>query len=122
MSAIEHRAVMSTGETYPIAPPTQTAKYPIVRPSTETHGPVDMLTFGPTEYAPLGSIVHARSGDKGDNSNVGFFVRHDDEYAWLRNLLTVSKLKQLFGDDWFKMNPDRRVERVEFAGINAVHL
>ncbi|KAF5245364.1 hypothetical protein FAUST_1839 [Fusarium austroamericanum] len=121
VSAIDHRVVMSTGTTHRVEAPTQTAKYPIVRPSTETHGPVDMLTFGPTEWAPLGSIVHARSGDKGDNSNVGFFVRNDDEYAWLRNLLTVSKLKQLFGDDWFKMNPDRRVERVEFPGINAVH-
>ncbi|KAF5723331.1 transcription activator acu-15 [Fusarium mundagurra] len=121
VSAIEHRVEMSTGASHHIEPPAKTAKYPIVRPSTETHGPVDMLTFGPTEWAPLGSVVHARSGDKGDNSNVGFFVRNDDEYAWLRNLLTVSKLKQLFGDDWFKGDPERRVERVEFPGINAVH-
>ncbi|KAJ9424236.1 DUF1446 domain-containing protein [Fusarium oxysporum] len=121
VSAIEHRIEMSTGASHRIEPPAKTAKYPIVRPSTETHGPVDMLTFGPTEWAPLGSVVHARSGDKGDNSNVGFFVRNDDEYAWLRNLLTVSKLKQLFGDDWFKGDPERRVERVEFPGINAVH-
>ncbi|KAF5261536.1 hypothetical protein FOXYS1_7782 [Fusarium oxysporum] len=121
VSAIEHRVEMSTGASHRIEPPAKTAKYPIVRPSTETHGPVDILTFGPTEWAPLGSVVHARSGDKGDNSNVGFFVRNDDEYAWLRNLLTVSKLKQLFGDDWFKGDPERRVERVEFPGINAVH-
>ncbi|WZH40963.1 DUF1446 domain-containing protein [Fusarium acuminatum] len=121
VSAIDHRVEMSTGVSHRVEPPAKTATYPIVRPSTETHGPVDMLTFGPTEWAPLGSVVHARSGDKGDNSNVGFFVRNDDEYAWLRNLLTVSKLKQLFGDDWFKGNPDRRVERVEFPGINAVH-
>ncbi|KAF5611458.1 DUF1446 domain protein [Fusarium subglutinans] len=121
VSAIEHRVEMSTGTSHRIEPPAKTAKYPIVRPSTETHGPVDMLTFGPTEWAPLGSVVHARSGDKGDNSNVGFFVRNDDEYAWLRNLLTVSKLKQLFGDDWFKGDPERRVERVEFPGVNAVH-
>ncbi|KAG4277802.1 hypothetical protein FPRO04_07045 [Fusarium proliferatum] len=121
VSAIEHRVEMSTGASHRIEPPAKTAKYPIVRPSTETHGPVDMLTFGPTEWAPLGSVVHARSGDKGDNSNVGFFVRNDDEYAWLRNVLTVSKLKQLFGDDWFKGDPERRIERVEFPGINAVH-
>ncbi|KAF5625004.1 DUF1446 domain protein [Fusarium sp. NRRL 52700] len=121
VSAIEHHVEMSTGASHRIDPPAKTANYPIVRPSTETHGPVDMLTFGPTEWAPLGSVVHARSGDKGDNSNVGFFVRNDDEYAWLRNLLTVSKLKQLFGDDWFKGDPERRVERVEFPRLNAVH-
>ncbi|KAJ4149181.1 hypothetical protein NW754_000621 [Fusarium falciforme] len=122
MSAIDHRVEMSTGEVLRVQPPSKTATYPIVRPSADTYGPVDMLTFGPTEWAPLGSVVHARSGDKGDNSNVGFFVRNDDEYPWLRNLLTVSKIKQLFGDDWFKGNPDRRVERVEFPGVNAVHL
>ncbi|RSL93963.1 hypothetical protein CEP52_012925 [Fusarium oligoseptatum] len=107
MSAIDHRVEMSTGEVLRLRR---------IR--------MDLLTcslFGATEWAPLGSVVHARSGDKGDNSNVGFFVRNDDEYPWLRNLLTVSKIKQLFGDDWFKGNPDRRVERVEFPGVNAVH-
>lgn len=122
VSAIDHRVEMSTGDVLRVSPPTKTATYPIVRPSADTYGPVDMLTFGPTEFAPLGSIVHARSGDKGDNSNVGFFVRHDDEYPWLRNLLSIVRIKQLFGDDWFKGDTNRRVERVEFPGINAVHL
>ncbi|KAJ4999829.1 hypothetical protein K4K48_003498 [Colletotrichum sp. SAR 10_66] len=120
-SAIDHRVLLGTGELIPVPSPKETAEYKVVRPSADTAEPIDLTSLGPTELAPLGSIVHARSGDKADNSNVGFFVRHQDEYAWLRSLLTVSRLKQLLGDDWYKINPNRRVERVEFPGINAVH-
>jgi hypothetical protein len=122
VSLIDHRVQISTGAIIKVDQPKITATYPVVRPSADTIEPVDLLAFGPTEFAPLGSIVHARSGDKGDNSNVGFFVRHASEYPWLRTLLTVDKLKQLLGDDWHSGNPNRRVERIEFPNINAVHL
>lgn len=122
VAAIDHRVEMSTGAGIKVAPPAVTEEYPVLRPSGDTVNPVDLINFGPTDYVPLGSVVHARSGDKGDNSNVGFFVRHADEYDWLKSLLSVSKLKSLLGDDWFKGDPSRRVERVEFPGINAVHL
>ncbi|KAF4897306.1 hypothetical protein CGCVW01_v013747 [Colletotrichum viniferum] len=120
-SAIDRRVLLGTGELIPVPSPKETADYKVVRPSADTAEPVDLTSLGPTEFVPLGSIVHARSGDKADNSNIGFFVRYEDEYAWLRSLLTVSRLKQLLGDDWYKINPNRRVERVEFPGINAVH-
>ncbi|KAL1878098.1 hypothetical protein VTK73DRAFT_8059 [Phialemonium thermophilum] len=121
ISAIDHRVQMSTGEVIPVDPPTTTATYPVFRPSADTEDPIDLLSLGPTVFAPLGHVVHARSGDKADNSNVGFFVRHTDEYPWLKTLLSVQKLKELLGDDWFKGNVHRRVERVEFPKINAVH-
>lgn len=122
VSLIDHRVQMSTGAVIKVDQPKVTATYPVVRPSADTAEPVDLLSFGPTEFAPLGSIVHARSGDKGDNSNVGFFVRDALEYPWLRTLLSVDRLKQLLGDDWHSGNPNRRVERIEFPNINAVHL
>jgi hypothetical protein len=78
--------------------------------------------FGKTRRAPLGSIVHARSGDKANNSNIGFFVRRAGEYTWLQNFLTVDRLKDLFGDDWIRGDSGRSVERVEFPNILAVHL
>ncbi|GKT97014.1 DUF1446 domain protein [Colletotrichum tofieldiae] len=121
-SVIDHRVLLGTGNLIAVRPPSNTAVYKVLRPSADTTNAIDLLSLGPTEFSPLGSIVHARSGDKADNSNVGFFVRNEDEYPWLRTLLTVSRLKQLLGDDWFKNNPDRRVERVEFQGVNAVHL
>ncbi|KAH0392576.1 DUF1446-domain-containing protein, partial [Aureobasidium melanogenum] len=115
-AAINHEAVVA-GKRISIAPPTKTQHYPVQRPSSETISPVDLATFGPAERRPLGSIVHARSGDKANNSNVGFFVRHADEYPWLQSLLTVDKLKELLQDDY----AGNRIERCEFPNILAVH-
>lgn len=122
ISAVDHRVQLSSGEVVHVAPPKFTGSYPTIRPSYETTQPADLASFGKTQLAPLGSIVHARSGDKADNSNVGFFVRNQEEYPWLQTFLTVDRLKNLFGDDWYKSDPRRRVERVEFPGILAVHL
>ena len=106
-----------------IDPPTITLEYPDIRNSYETANPIDLADFGPTQPAPLGSIVHARSGDKADNSNIGFFVRNDDEYPWLQSFLTIFQIKILFGEDWTKgeNHVERRVERCEFPNILAVH-
>ncbi|KAH6974572.1 hypothetical protein BKA56DRAFT_634441 [Ilyonectria sp. MPI-CAGE-AT-0026] len=122
-SAINHRVELDSGELVDIAPPRQTASYEIERPSYETASPVDLTTFGPTRRVPLGSVFHARSGDKADNSNVGIFARsqYDDEFEWLKTFMSVERLKMLLGDDWYKGDTDRRVERVEFLGLRAVH-
>ena len=44
---------------------------------------------GPTTRAPLGTLVAARSGDKGGNANVGLWTRSAEHYDWLRTTLTV---------------------------------
>ncbi|KIW76631.1 hypothetical protein Z517_09075 [Fonsecaea pedrosoi CBS 271.37] len=121
LSIIHHQVDLGNGRLLEIPTTKKTAEYPAVRPSYESADPIDLASLGPTARVPLGSIVHARSGDKADNSNIGFFVRHEDEYPWLKTLLTVKKLKELFGKDWFKCDPSRRVERVEFPKILAVH-
>ena len=121
ISAIDHHALVRQ-KAISVPAPIKTASYPVIRPSYETKTLVDLVSFGPTKPAPLGSIVHARSGDKANNSNVGFFVRSEDEYPWLQNILTVEKLKGLFGDDWKTGNASRRVERCEFPNLLAVHL
>lgn len=119
LSAIQHQTLIpKLGKTIDVAPPSKTESYPVIRRSYETTDPVDLSSFGPTLKEPLGSVVHGRSGDKANNSNVGFFVRHDDEYPWLQSLLTVDKLKELLGEDY----AGQRVERVEFPRILAVHL
>ena len=48
-----------------------------------------------TVRVPLGSIVGARSGDKGGNANVGVFARSDEAYRWLAAFLTVDRLREL---------------------------
>jgi hypothetical protein len=58
-------------------------------PSTEP------VPDGPSDDAPLGSILGARSGDKGGNANLGVFARTDAAFAWLDSYLTVERLREL---------------------------
>lgn len=88
------------------------------RLSHNTPNPVPLESFGPTVRARLGDVVLARSGDKGANANVGFFVRTDDEWEWLRSFLDLEKLKKLMAAEW---KDNYRLERVELPGIRAVH-
>ena len=50
---------------------------------------------GPTERVPIGTIVGARSGDKGGDANLGVFARSDAAFAWLSGFLTVDRLRRL---------------------------
>ncbi|KAI2814150.1 hypothetical protein CBS115989_8774 [Aspergillus niger] len=86
--------------------------------SYEAANPAPLASFGPTKKAPLGSIVLARSGDKGGNANVGLWVRHDDEWPWLQSFLSTGSFKELLGNDY---RPDYRVERFELPHLHAVH-
>lgn len=65
--------------------------------SYETCQAVRLSDFGPTQRVPLGSAVFARSGDKGSNVNVGFFIPESNgmkhKYDWLRSLLTIEALR-----------------------------
>ncbi|KAK0388541.1 hypothetical protein NLU13_4784 [Sarocladium strictum] len=76
---------------------TATRTYPKQQPSYEPENPMPEGSWGETERAPLGYVALGRSGDKASDCNVGFFVRHDDEWEWLRSLLTTSKIRELLG-------------------------
>ncbi|CAK7212150.1 hypothetical protein SCUCBS95973_001344 [Sporothrix curviconia] len=91
--------------------------YPRDQKSYETAYPVPLDSFGPTTRGPLGWIVGCRSGDKASDANVGFYVRHDDEWDWLRSILTIGKIKQLLE----KSDKGKKIERFELPGIRAVH-
>mgnify|MGYP004501915901 CR=1 FL=1 len=117
-SAIEHKVHLVSGETIDILPPPDTKTWPKQQPTQDvTAVPRDLSSFGATVRAPLGTIVHARSGDKGSDCNVGFWIRHQDEYAWLQNLLSTEAMKQLLANEY----NGKRIERCEFPGLKAVH-
>lgn len=97
----------------PIDPPTDTADFMYSQPTYETKDPIDIKSLGQTTLAPLGYIVHARSGDKGSDANVGFFVRNPDEWDWLRSVFTVDKIRELLGDD----NTGKPIFRFELPHI-----
>lgn len=114
----EHTRVMD------IAPPPLSRTYPSRQPSqavTHSEQPVDLSRdFGPTTRGPLGWIVHARSGDKGADSNCGFWVRHRDEYLWLRALLSVDTARELLGETG-RAQSHLAIERFELPRLHAVH-
>ncbi|OAL38849.1 hypothetical protein AYO20_02055 [Fonsecaea nubica] len=101
----------------PVTPPPMFQDFEGQR-SYDSTDPVALSTFGPTTRAPLGKVVLARSGDKGGNANVGLWVRHDDEWPWLRSFLTIARLKDLLADDY---RPEYRVDRFELPNLRAVH-
>lgn len=101
-----------------IPPPKITQEYPRQQPSYETKDPVDLSTFGETVRAPLGYIVLGRGGDKASDCNNGFFVRHDDEWDWLRSFLTIPKIIELLGPQEYKGKP---IDRFEMPHLRAVH-
>jgi hypothetical protein len=50
---------------------------------------------GRTRRVPLGVVAGARSGDKGGNANVGFWVREEAAYPWLAAFLTPDRVRGL---------------------------
>ncbi len=74
---------------------------------------------GPTRRVPLGSVVHARSGDKGGDANVGVWARDGrrDRADWLLAFLTAERVQQLL--------PEARglaVEVVALPNLGAVNV
>lgn len=74
--------------------------------------PAGKVPSGPTREAPLGTLVGARSGDKGGNANVGFWARTPEAYLWMADFLTPERIKELYPEA-----QGLEVERFEFPNI-----
>jgi hypothetical protein len=114
---VKETAHLPDGTVINIPSPKVTQEYSFNQPSYNTANPVDLSSFGPTTRAPLGYVVMGRSGDKSSNANLGLFVRHADEYEWLRTLLSVEKIRELLGKD----DRGKNIDRCEMPHILAVH-
>jgi hypothetical protein len=90
-SDVEHVAVLPDGRRVAIAPPRETAHETLI---ATIQAPVELIAR-PTHKRPLGTVVGARSGDKGGDANLGVWARTDDGWAWLRTYLSVDRLKEL---------------------------
>ena len=113
----QHEVHLHSGETLTISPPSTTRIYPRQQESYDTDSPLPFNYWGPTVQAPLGYVVHGRSGDKSSDCNVGLFVRHSDEWDWLRSLLSIAKIKELLSDEY----RGGKIDRFEVSTLNAVH-
>jgi Acyclic terpene utilisation family protein AtuA len=92
VQAVPHVVVLPGGERVDIEP------HPVGTPWTwgpDTTPEPEPLPEGPTRAAPLGSVLGARSGDKGGDANLGVWARSDDGYRWLAHELTTDRLRAL---------------------------
>lgn len=90
VTTVPHVAVLPGGERKDIAPhPAGVHAVPL------EDAPLPEPVTGPTRRVPLGTVVGARSGDKGGDANLGVWARSDDGYRWLVTELTVERLRAL---------------------------
>ena len=73
------------------------------------------LSGGSTRGA-LGTLVGARSGDKGGNANVGVWTQTDAAFGWLSRGLTVDKFKELLPE-----TKELVVDRYDLPNIRALN-
>jgi Acyclic terpene utilisation family protein AtuA len=66
--------------------------------------------------ASLGDIVHARSGDKGGDANLGIWVRDAQAWGWLSSTLTVEELRRLLPE-----TRELAISRYELPNLGAVN-
>ena len=66
--------------------------------------------------AKLSKIAHARSGDKGDGSNIGIIANSREGYEFLLKELTIDRVKE-----HFKQICLGHVDRYEVPNLNALN-
>ncbi len=89
---VVHRVVDAGGSATEIPHPPKPDSF---EPIPEPQAPKTAPPTGATVRMPLGTVIGARSGDKGGNANIGVWARSDAGYAWLSRFLTVERLKEL---------------------------
>jgi len=88
---VEHWAVLPDGTRVAVEPATDT----LVLQDVEPDALPESLPAGPTRRVPLGTIIGARSGDKGGAANVGVWARSDAAWRWLAHALTTAEFQRL---------------------------
>ncbi|MDE3096256.1 MAG: DUF1446 domain-containing protein [Chloroflexota bacterium] len=92
------------------------AKPGVGAPVEPSAGPSVPAPGGPTARMPLGTVIGARSGDKGGNANVGLWARSAAGYAWLTRELTLERFKELVAEA-----RDLEVRRYELPNLRALN-
>jgi hypothetical protein len=84
-----------------------------------TLGPARIHASAPTEgqrRVPLITLAHGRSGDKGNNANIGIIARRAEDLAALSAWLTPERVAAHFAH-----RAPSRVERFDLPGLNAIN-
>ncbi|ROR89263.1 acyclic terpene utilization AtuA family protein [Nocardioides aurantiacus] len=103
-SAVQHTVHLPDGSAEVVADPAERVVPDVLAPDVgqvgaRTSGTVPHPAARPTRRVPLGTFVHARSGDKGGDANVGLWVRAGEKQAeraaWLLATLTPELVRRL---------------------------
>ena len=103
-SAVDHTVVHADGRREVIADPTEFSDAAVTTVEGQRPSPYPARSDTITRRSALGTFVHARSGDKGGDANIGLWIRHSDDvtpeqYAarvqWLTKLITPKKVREL---------------------------
>jgi hypothetical protein len=108
---LEQTVVHPDGRREVVPPPPATGPY-----EAEPGDPAEPYDGGETVDGPLGSVVQARSGDKGGNANVGLWVTDANAWPWLRATLTTERLRELLPEA-----ADLDIDRYELSNLRAVN-
>jgi hypothetical protein len=101
------------GEAHAVAVPT--GQPPV--PPPEPVAAVDAVLPRPDwPQVPLLQLAWARSGDKGDHSNIGVIARRPEWLPWLRGQLTPQRVKE-----WLGHLVQGEVTRYDVPGIHAMN-
>lgn len=111
---VEQEVVLADGTRHTIKS-TPVISAPPVEPSAIK---LPAVPGGPTKRVPLGTVIGARSGDKGGNANVGLWARSDAGYAWLDSYLTLERFRELLPEA-AKLDI-RRIELPNIRSLNFV--
>jgi hypothetical protein len=85
-------------------------------PDCSQGSPSSPAPVGPSRRLPLGTIIGARSGDKGGNANVGLWARDDQAWAWLDSYLTIAAFRSLLPEA-----DQLEIRRTAFPNLRAVN-
>lgn len=116
---VEHVAVLPDGARVVVPPnPLRTNVSAALDdvPAAPAPVPAGCAPGAPTRRAPLGTVVGARSGDKGGSANVGVWARTPDVWPWLERTLTVETFRALLPE-----TADLPVTRHVLANLRAVN-
>jgi hypothetical protein len=99
-ASVTHTVHLPSGETVVVPPPSVTSGAGDDAASSASRLPAAVPAGSPSVRKPLGSFVHARSGDKGGDANLGLWVSASDPKAdarasWLLSVVTPEWVREL---------------------------
>jgi hypothetical protein len=105
-----------TSETITPGSPRGTGGDEVPEPEPSLAQPAQAPSTDDLVVASLGEIVHARSGDKGGDANIGVWVRNREAWEWLRSTLTTDALRRLLPE-----TRELAISRYELPNLGAVN-